>query len=167
MAEEGAFLFPVLVAGNWSSSLNTSLKNKLLRYFQSPKRSGGGECRIHVELWPEEHVTVYFAEDEVRQRVLGMKTHELILPGEEKLKLTVSLPAVTTDENESQQEPGPIQESIQVNQLQESSPNFKSADSDLQAKGKPGVFASQSETDISAMIVSEGDQALQKVMQET
>ncbi|XP_077176451.1 protein mono-ADP-ribosyltransferase PARP14-like [Paroedura picta] len=148
MAEEEAFLFPVLVEGDWASRLSKSLKNKLLCYFQSRKKSGGGECKIHAG--QDEQITVYFAEDKVRQRVLGMKNHELILQGKETLKLTLSLPAVATDENESQ-EPNPNQESIEVNQPQESSPNFKAAESDLQARGEAGAPASQPETDSSAL----------------
>ncbi|XP_048342505.1 protein mono-ADP-ribosyltransferase PARP14-like [Sphaerodactylus townsendi] len=159
MAEKEAFLFPVLVAGNWGSRLNKNLKNKLLCYFQSKKRSGGGECRIQVESSHGESITVHFAEDKVRQRVLGMKTHELILPGEEKLKLTVSLPAVTTDENESQQEPNPNnQDSIEVSQpqepMREQGSNFEATYADLQARGEPEV----PEVSVSAMIVSEKNQ---------
>ncbi|XP_054826363.1 protein mono-ADP-ribosyltransferase PARP14-like isoform X2 [Eublepharis macularius] len=162
MAGTEAFLFPLLVEGDWGSSLNVRVKNKLLRYFQSPKRSGGGECTIHAGLRPREQVIVRFAEDEVRQRVLSMETHELDLPGKEKLKLTVSVPVVVMDDSESQQETCPNQESIQTSHTQESmrqqETNVKAVDSDQQARAEPGVPASQPETNISAMTVSREDQ---------
>ncbi|XP_061464996.1 protein mono-ADP-ribosyltransferase PARP14-like isoform X2 [Rhineura floridana] len=80
----------------------------------SPKRSGGGECQIHVEPGEKERVVVCFAKEEARQGVLRMKTHELDLPPKKKLKLTVSLPpvAASTVENEPMGELNPSQESI-------------------------------------------------------
>ncbi|XP_013925211.1 PREDICTED: poly [ADP-ribose] polymerase 14 [Thamnophis sirtalis] len=98
-AAEPAYRFPLLVEGNWGCSLGKTLKNKLLCYFQSPKRSGGGECKIHVDPGKEEQITVYFAQEEVRKSVLNIKSHELSLPEMKTLKLTVSLPSVKVAPN--------------------------------------------------------------------
>ncbi|XP_036599992.1 protein mono-ADP-ribosyltransferase PARP14-like [Trichosurus vulpecula] len=69
----------------------SGLERKLQKYFQSPRKSGGGECT--VKAGPTEGTFwVEFLEREVRQRVLERENHELELPGEEKLKLTVRLP---------------------------------------------------------------------------
>ncbi|XP_058050800.1 protein mono-ADP-ribosyltransferase PARP14-like [Ahaetulla prasina] len=100
MAEgEVPYRFPLVVEGNWDCSLTKTLKNKLLCYFQSPKRSGGGECKIHVDPGREEQITVYFAQEEVRKSVLNIKNHELSLPEMKTLKLTVSLPSVEVASN--------------------------------------------------------------------
>uniref|UniRef100_A0A8C6Y7C4 Poly [ADP-ribose] polymerase n=1 Tax=Naja naja TaxID=35670 RepID=A0A8C6Y7C4_NAJNA len=83
MAEgEASYRFPLVVEGNWGCSLSKTLKNKLLCYFQSPKRSGGGECKILVD-----PVILFYIS--VRESVLSIKSHELSLPGMKTLKLTV------------------------------------------------------------------------------
>ncbi|KAJ1175752.1 hypothetical protein NDU88_001039 [Pleurodeles waltl] len=42
-----AYPYPVLVRGAWGSQGCTkAVKNKLLCYFQSQKKSGGGECQV-------------------------------------------------------------------------------------------------------------------------
>uniref|UniRef100_A0A3Q1CJ02 PAR14-like first RRM domain-containing protein n=1 Tax=Amphiprion ocellaris TaxID=80972 RepID=A0A3Q1CJ02_AMPOC len=40
---------PVTVEGDWSPDQNRTVKNKLELYFQSRKKSGGGECRVEAE----------------------------------------------------------------------------------------------------------------------
>uniref|UniRef100_A0A8D2IST3 Poly [ADP-ribose] polymerase n=1 Tax=Varanus komodoensis TaxID=61221 RepID=A0A8D2IST3_VARKO len=118
MAEETAYLFPVVVEGNWGKTLSKSLKNKLLCYLQSPKRSGGGECKVCVEPGEEEQITVFFTHEEVRQRVLSMKNHELDLPDKKKLKLTISLPietaATATVESDAMTKPNSNQGLVQT-----------------------------------------------------
>ncbi|XP_015284490.1 PREDICTED: poly [ADP-ribose] polymerase 14 [Gekko japonicus] len=80
--------FPVLVKGDWGAAdPPKGVKNKLLCYFQSRKRSGGGECELQLR---SGRVLVCFAQEEVRQRVLSQKIHELDLAGKEKLVLTVT-----------------------------------------------------------------------------
>uniref|UniRef100_A0A6P5K8A3 Poly [ADP-ribose] polymerase n=1 Tax=Phascolarctos cinereus TaxID=38626 RepID=A0A6P5K8A3_PHACI len=69
----------------------SGLERKLQKYFQSPRKSGGGECT--VKAGPTEGTFwVEFLEREARQRVLERENHELELPGEENLKLTIKLP---------------------------------------------------------------------------
>lgn len=40
---------PVVVEGAWSPAQTKNLKNKLHLYFQSRKKSGGGECRVETD----------------------------------------------------------------------------------------------------------------------
>ncbi|XP_053143016.1 protein mono-ADP-ribosyltransferase PARP14 [Hemicordylus capensis] len=108
--------FPLLVQGDWGSpDPPKSLKNKLLCYFQSRKKSGGGECEIQLR---SGQVLVCFAEEEVRQQVLSQKIHELDLAGKGKLKLLVTLQETkgATKENVSEEklpEQGPEREDQQ------------------------------------------------------
>ncbi|XP_026521207.1 poly [ADP-ribose] polymerase 14-like [Notechis scutatus] len=88
---EGARMgaFPVLLQGAWGSpDPPKMLRNKILRYFQSRKKSGGGECEIQKQ---GGQILVCFAQEEVRQRVLSQKIHELDLAEKGTLKLEVSL----------------------------------------------------------------------------
>uniref|UniRef100_A0A672TM58 Poly [ADP-ribose] polymerase n=1 Tax=Strigops habroptila TaxID=2489341 RepID=A0A672TM58_STRHB len=67
--------FPLLVRGDWGSAEPPpALRKKLLCYFQSQKRSGGGECELRAATG---HLLVCFAHPEVRQRVLDRRVHEL------------------------------------------------------------------------------------------
>lgn len=47
MAARGSF--PLLVQGSWGPEPPQNLSTKLQMYFQSPKRSGGGECEVRQE----------------------------------------------------------------------------------------------------------------------
>ncbi|XP_051478711.1 protein mono-ADP-ribosyltransferase PARP14-like [Apus apus] len=91
---------PLLVRGPWGAAgPPPALGKKLLCYFQSQKRSGGGEC----ELQPgsgDGQVLVCFAQPEVRQRVLQKQCHRLDVGGKE-LELIVTDPegAVAAEEN--------------------------------------------------------------------
>ncbi|KAJ6665477.1 hypothetical protein lerEdw1_003318 [Lerista edwardsae] len=156
MAEKEMYLHPVLVEGDWGPSVSKSLKNKLLCYFQSPKRSGGGECKILMN--KEKQIAVYFADEKVRQRVLGLKTHELDMSGRKKLKLSVSLP-LATDENSSLGESHSTQESIVAKEPQEpvnqQVPEPKPINHDVPVKRKPKLPKS----DTSAEKVCNKDQA--------
>lgn len=47
MSEPGSF--PLLVEGSWGPDPPKNLRTKLQLYFQSPKKSGGGECEVLQE----------------------------------------------------------------------------------------------------------------------
>ncbi|KAM8865926.1 protein mono-ADP-ribosyltransferase PARP14-like isoform 5-T5 [Synchiropus picturatus] len=68
--------FPVVVAGVWTSAQTKSVKNKLLIYFQSNKKSSGGECQVELEESSPRAVVV-FSSEEVRDRVLARENHEI------------------------------------------------------------------------------------------
>ncbi|EMP38337.1 Poly [ADP-ribose] polymerase 14 [Chelonia mydas] len=106
MAGEATCPFPLLVEGAWGGSgLPKNLKKKLLCYFQSGKKSGGGECEIQER---PGQVLVCFAQEEVRQRVLNKKTHELDWAAKGKLKLVVMHPETgATKKDVSGEVPGP------------------------------------------------------------
>ncbi|XP_067405693.1 protein mono-ADP-ribosyltransferase PARP14-like [Emydura macquarii macquarii] len=93
MAGEAKCPFPLLVDGDWGGSgLPKSLKTKLQCYFQSQRKSGGGECELRER---PGQLLVCFAQEEVRQRVLNKKTHELDWAEKGKLKLVVMQPETT------------------------------------------------------------------------
>ncbi|KAL7991775.1 hypothetical protein Chor_016031 [Crotalus horridus] len=91
--------FPVLVQGAWGSPDPPKiLRNKILRYFQSRKKSGGGECEIQKQ---GGQILVCFAQEEVRQRVLSQKIHEFDVTGRGTVKLEVSLYEATDPEKDN------------------------------------------------------------------
>ncbi|CAL8340811.1 unnamed protein product [Boreogadus saida] len=85
------------------------LKNKLVKYFQSKKRAGGGECKIQYEERSRTAV-LRFRREEDRARVVAQETHEIVLD-EGRLKVTVHLPEespgrpLTTTSNKEQSNP--------------------------------------------------------------
>ncbi|XP_059331487.1 protein mono-ADP-ribosyltransferase PARP14-like [Ammospiza nelsoni] len=98
--------FPLLVRGDWGpAEPPPSLRKKLLCYFQSQKRSGGGECELRTGSdTGTGRILVCFARPEVRERVLRRPAHELLWGSGERLSLQVSaLPA----DGDPAQEAGP------------------------------------------------------------
>ncbi|XP_069331213.1 protein mono-ADP-ribosyltransferase PARP14-like [Eulemur rufifrons] len=90
MAESRSF--QLLVEGSWGSHPPKNLSTKLQMYFQSPKRSGGGECEVHQDPGSPSRFLVLFHPEDVRQRVLERKNHELVWPGKGTFTLTLQLP---------------------------------------------------------------------------
>ncbi|XP_027630021.1 protein mono-ADP-ribosyltransferase PARP14 isoform X2 [Tupaia chinensis] len=91
MAAPGSF--PLIVEGSWGSDPPKNLSTKLQMYFQSQKRSGGGECEVCQEPGSQSRFLVLFFPKDVRQNVLERKSHELEWPGKGTFQLTVRLPA--------------------------------------------------------------------------
>ncbi|XP_059676311.1 protein mono-ADP-ribosyltransferase PARP14 [Gavia stellata] len=90
MAGQRPGVFPLLVRGDWGSAEPPpALRKKLLCYFQSQKRSGGGECELRAG---PDHLLVCFAHPEVKQRVLERQSHKLYLGEKGELKLIVTEP---------------------------------------------------------------------------
>ncbi|XP_058695342.1 protein mono-ADP-ribosyltransferase PARP14-like isoform X1 [Poecile atricapillus] len=98
--------FPLLVRGDWGpAEPPPALRKKLLCYFQSQKRSGGGECELRVGTDTRTgHILVCFACPKVRERVLCRPLHELVLGSGERLSLQVTALAADGD---PAQETGP------------------------------------------------------------
>ncbi|XP_029400588.1 protein mono-ADP-ribosyltransferase PARP14 isoform X2 [Mus pahari] len=105
MAASGSF--PLLVEGSWGPDPPKNLINKLQMYFQSRKKSGGGECEVVPEPGnPARFLVLFFPEDgegrEVRQNVLEKGNHELVWQGKGTFKLTVQLPTDPEEASVSQ-----------------------------------------------------------------
>ncbi|XP_065606985.1 protein mono-ADP-ribosyltransferase PARP14-like [Cyrtonyx montezumae] len=82
--------FPLLVRGDWGPAAPpAALRKKLLLYFQSPKRSGGGECELRGGAG---QLLVCFAQPDVMRRVLDRPAHELEWGPRGKLSLLVTVP---------------------------------------------------------------------------
>ncbi|XP_026350618.1 protein mono-ADP-ribosyltransferase PARP14 isoform X1 [Ursus arctos] len=84
--------FPLLVEGSWGPDPPKNLSAKLQMYFQSARRSGGGECEVRQEPGTPSRFLVLFHLEDVRQKVLETKNHELLWPGIGAFQLTVQLP---------------------------------------------------------------------------
>nr|XP_031536359.1 protein mono-ADP-ribosyltransferase PARP14 isoform X2 [Vicugna pacos] len=89
--------FPLLVEGSWGPSPPKNLSTKLQMYFQSPRKSGGGECEVRQEPGSPTRFLVLFDSNDVRQQVLERESHELVWPGKGTFKLTVWLPTAPDD----------------------------------------------------------------------
>ncbi|KAM4626889.1 protein mono-ADP-ribosyltransferase PARP14-like [Discoglossus pictus] len=92
MGDTSPFRFPVAVQWDLGHERLKQVKNKLLLHFQSKKKSDGGECELRDMNCSQGHILIYFKEESVRDQVMQKQTHELQLPGREKLKLDVRLP---------------------------------------------------------------------------
>ncbi|XP_030066736.1 LOW QUALITY PROTEIN: protein mono-ADP-ribosyltransferase PARP14 [Microcaecilia unicolor] len=93
---DGNYPYPLLVRGDWGDPIPKGLKNKLLCYFQSPKKSGGGDCVI-AELTAQ-HALICFGAEEVRNKVLNKSIHKLPLSDKGTLELEVKLPDEPKDD---------------------------------------------------------------------
>lgn len=95
MAARGSF--PLLVQGSWGPEPPQNLSTKLQMYFQSPKRSGGGECEVRQETGSPPQFLLFFHLEDVRRKVLERENHELVWPGQGTFKLTVQLPTAPVE----------------------------------------------------------------------
>ncbi|KAK7828030.1 hypothetical protein U0070_013656 [Myodes glareolus] len=84
--------FPLLVEGSWGPYPPKTLSKKLQMYFQSQKKSGGGECEVILQPGSQASFVVLFSPEDVRQNVLEKGNHELVWPGKGTFNLTVRLP---------------------------------------------------------------------------
>ncbi|XP_075412443.1 protein mono-ADP-ribosyltransferase PARP14 [Tenrec ecaudatus] len=105
------YAFPLLVQGSWGSDPPKNLRNKLLVYFQSARRSGGGECVIRAEPGSPGAFLAIFSQREVRQRVLEKENHELVWPEKETFRLTVQLPTSPEGTQDGSRRQSPTKES--------------------------------------------------------
>ncbi|KAJ8342159.1 hypothetical protein SKAU_G00320870, partial [Synaphobranchus kaupii] len=77
--------YAVTFACEWGSNPPKAIKNKLQIYFQSKKKSGGGDCQVELTGGA---ATVSFKSKDVRERVLAKEDHELAVEnGKVKLRL--------------------------------------------------------------------------------
>ncbi|XP_017345055.1 protein mono-ADP-ribosyltransferase PARP14 isoform X2 [Ictalurus punctatus] len=80
--------YPLLVEGDWSSVNAKTLQSKVHIYFQSRKKSQGGDCVIKLS---DRSCTVFFKSEEIRDQVLAKAEHAILIEKQE-VKLTVSKP---------------------------------------------------------------------------
>ncbi|XP_041643514.1 protein mono-ADP-ribosyltransferase PARP14-like [Cheilinus undulatus] len=124
--EETEECLPVTVEGDWVPAQNKTVKNKLQVYFQSKKKSGGGECRVEAEDGAP-RAAVYFRAEEVRERVLACQNHKIIIDGQ-TVKLHLS------------SEPSPTNEGSEA-------PDISKESKTPEAEAEPEVGASAEETE--------------------
>lgn len=98
MSEPGSF--PLLVEGSWGPDPPKNLSTKLQLYFQSPKKSGGGECEVLQEPGSPSRFLVLFYPNDVRKQVLEREKHELVWPGVGRFTLSVQLPTAPNEGRE-------------------------------------------------------------------
>ncbi|KAM6397457.1 protein mono-ADP-ribosyltransferase PARP14-like [Pluvialis apricaria] len=92
MAERWPGAFPLLVRGDWGAAEpSPALRKKLLCYFKSQRRSGGGECELRSGTATGD-LLVCFAQPEVKQQVLERQSHQLYLGEKGVLKFIVTEP---------------------------------------------------------------------------
>lgn len=79
----------LVVRGPWGPDQTRTVRNKLQIYFQSKKRSGGGDCRVELEDGSGTAL-VHFTAQDVLDRVLAKGHHEIIMD-QQPLTLTLEL----------------------------------------------------------------------------
>ncbi|XP_038607892.1 protein mono-ADP-ribosyltransferase PARP14-like [Tachyglossus aculeatus] len=89
---EPAGPFPLLVEGPWGPQPPKKLRTKLHLYFQSARRSGGGECTLLLQPGDPPTLLLLFAHHHVRSRVLQQAKHEAQLLDAEPVRFSVRLP---------------------------------------------------------------------------
>ncbi|XP_017656057.1 protein mono-ADP-ribosyltransferase PARP14 [Nannospalax galili] len=132
MAARGPF--PLLVEGSWGPDPPKNTSVKLQMYFQSRKRSGGGECEVRPDPGNPARFLVLFFPEDVRQNVLERENHELVWPEKGTFKLTVRLPP-DQDEASVSKEKMPTKEFKTKEDVQE--PGKVSDLSELDMKDSP------------------------------
>ncbi|XP_030344141.1 protein mono-ADP-ribosyltransferase PARP14-like [Strigops habroptila] len=157
--------FPLLVRGDWGSAEPPpALRKKLLCYFQSQKRSGGGECELRAATG---HLLVCFAHPEVKQRVLERQSHELRLGEKGKLKLIVTEPdtALAAEEEAFEEKLSPTKaldatSNLQIKDDAEALQKAEScvANSELQEEADSAMNVAEKPREISPSVVFENIQ---------
>ncbi|XP_060895176.1 protein mono-ADP-ribosyltransferase PARP14-like [Labrus mixtus] len=94
--EETEECVPVIVEGVWSAAQTKTVRNKLQLYFHSKKKSGGGECRVEAEEGAP-RAAVYFRGEDVRERVLARKNHEITVDNQAVTLRLSSAPSPADD----------------------------------------------------------------------
>nr|XP_055064621.1 protein mono-ADP-ribosyltransferase PARP14-like [Misgurnus anguillicaudatus] len=119
--------YPIVVEGDWNPEHAKSLKNKLHIYFQSKKKSQGGDCVVQVNE-NSSAATVRFKSSEIRDGVLS-KTNHVLTFGKDNVNLKVSKPSDAAKEPDStpqlNEQASGYKEHIQSTPPTESDPDVK------------------------------------------
>ncbi|MGH0134604.1 UNVERIFIED_CONTAM: hypothetical protein FKN15_033511 [Acipenser sinensis] len=84
--------YPLFIEGDWSSANSNTVKNKLQIYFQSKKKSNGGDCRVEYEDTSRNHAVVWFKNEE-RSRI----SFYIIMPSLTRKKPTTYLQEIESE----------------------------------------------------------------------
>ncbi|XP_072558552.1 protein mono-ADP-ribosyltransferase PARP14-like [Paramormyrops kingsleyae] len=123
------FLYPVEVEGEWGCP-NQKVKTKLQIYFQSKKKSNGGDCVVEYNEVTRRFI-VRFKSDEVRRKVLEKGDHETTIENKEvKLRVNSSVSSTQAE---------PPQTEGETSKLSDIQGSGSQADGDLPtgAEGSP------------------------------
>ncbi|XP_050959573.1 protein mono-ADP-ribosyltransferase PARP14-like [Labeo rohita] len=83
--------YSVIVEGEWGPEQAKSVKNKLQIYFQSKKKSQGGDCVVQYDD-KSNFATILFQSSDSRDGVLSKAEHIIIIDSQ-KIKLKVNKPS--------------------------------------------------------------------------
>ncbi|XP_016410796.1 poly [ADP-ribose] polymerase 14-like isoform X2 [Sinocyclocheilus rhinocerous] len=91
--------YPIIVEGNWESEQAKSVKNKLQIYFQSKKKSQGGDCAVKYDD-KSNSATILFKSSDIRDAVLSKAEH-IITVDNQQIKLKVYKPSDAEEQTDS------------------------------------------------------------------
>ncbi|XP_065146257.2 protein mono-ADP-ribosyltransferase PARP14-like [Paramisgurnus dabryanus] len=104
--------YPIVVVGDWNREHAKTLKNKLQIYFQSKKKSQGGDCVVEVD--QNSRITVRFKSWEIRDDVLSKTDHVITFDKDHvNLKVSKSDPPKEPDRTPQLEQASGSQEPIQ------------------------------------------------------
>ncbi|KAG8430907.1 hypothetical protein GDO86_019771 [Hymenochirus boettgeri] len=139
MGDTSIYQYPVAVQWDLGPERLKKQINKLLVYFQSKKKSGGGDCVIkdpncRIGGRVQGYVLIHFTQETAQQQVLERENHNVILSDGTKLQLTVKFPGETNRGRETIS-PLPV-----INLLMENV-SKKQEDRDFQVEMIPEIYS--------------------------
>ncbi|KAM3607106.1 uncharacterized protein V6R79_001842 [Siganus canaliculatus] len=127
-----AYSYALLV--EFEESNIPKLKNKLVKYFQSNKKSHGGDCEVDYDNGSKTAL-VRFLRQEDQQNVLAKGTHQISLDAGRVLNVTVRLSTNETTRDTPSTEPSNKSADVAVNQNQPRSDQTPAAEAKKEEKG--------------------------------
>uniref|UniRef100_A0A672S1F4 PAR14-like first RRM domain-containing protein n=1 Tax=Sinocyclocheilus grahami TaxID=75366 RepID=A0A672S1F4_SINGR len=91
--------YPITVEGDWGPEQAKSVKNKLQIYFQSKKKSQGGDCVVQYDD-KGNSATILFKSSDIRDGVLSKAEH-IITIDNQQTKLKVYKPSDIEEQADS------------------------------------------------------------------
>ncbi|XP_026129260.1 poly [ADP-ribose] polymerase 14-like isoform X1 [Carassius auratus] len=91
--------FPIIVEGDWGPEHVKSVKNKLQIYFQSKKKSQGGDCVVQYDDG-NNSATILFKSSDIQDSVLSKAEHVITIDNQ-KIKLKVYKPSDAEEQADS------------------------------------------------------------------
>ncbi|XP_026075337.1 poly [ADP-ribose] polymerase 14-like isoform X2 [Carassius auratus] len=91
--------YPIIVEGDWGPELAKSVKNKLQIYFQSKKKSQGGDCVVQYDD-KSNSATILFKSSVIRDGVLSKAEH-IITIDNQQIKLKLYIPSDAEEQADS------------------------------------------------------------------